>query len=61
MLEAEWKKGETRIAIANEKGEWEYFTFLTWEEAREAVNVAREQGKRAVFYDGATLPEAPMK
>ena len=59
-MEVNWKKQETRIAIFDLKvNEWQYLTFDTWEEAREAVNAAREQGKPAVFYDGATLPEPP--
>ncbi|MBD2771666.1 hypothetical protein [Iningainema tapete] len=54
------KQKETTIAITYEKtGEWQFFTFPTWEEARLAVNAARREGKAAVFYDGATLAEPP--
>ncbi|WP_017319312.1 hypothetical protein [Mastigocladopsis repens] len=60
MPDDDWRQQETTIAIANdETGEWQFFTFPTWEEARVAVNVARSEGKAAVFYDGATLPEPP--
>jgi len=57
-----WKGQETKIAIA-ERGsdEWQYLIYSTWHEARDAVNEAREQGKQAVFYDGATLPEPPTE
>jgi hypothetical protein len=55
-----WKSKETRIAIFDTNvQEWQYFIFDTWEEAREAINAARREGKAAVFYDGATLLEPP--
>lgn len=60
MTNSDWKKQETTIAIFNkEKGVWEYSTFDSWDEAREAVNTARKEGRAAVFYDGATLLEPP--
>ena len=60
MSDNVWKQRETTIAIANDKtGEWLFLTFPSWEEARQAVNAARSEGKAAVFYDGATLPEPP--
>lgn len=60
MKNPEWKNQEARIAIFDEQaGEWKYSIFDRWEEAREAVNVARREGKAAVFYDGATPPEPP--
>lgn len=60
MSGSEWKNQETRIAIFDsEKGEWQYSIFDNWNEAREVVNAARNEGKAAVFYDGATLPNPP--
>ena len=60
MTNSDWKNQETRIAIFDEeKGKWEYFTLESWEEAREAVNAARREGKAAVFYDGSTPQEPP--
>lgn len=59
MTSSDWRQGETRVAIADAEGKWQYFIFDTWEEAREAVNKARGEGKAAVFYDGATFPEPP--
>ncbi|MEH2088393.1 hypothetical protein [Nostoc sp.] len=60
MSDNDWTLQETTIAIVNDKtGEWLFLTFLSWEEARQAVNAARSEGKAAVFYDGATLPEPP--
>ncbi len=57
MPDDNWKQQETTIAIADENNrEWHFLTFPTWEEARQAVNVAIREGKAAVFYDGATLP-----
>lgn len=56
----DWKDQPTKIAIADpDSGDWQYLTFPTWNEAREAINTARQQGKQAVFYDGSTLPEPP--
>lgn len=41
------------IAILNdETEEWEFTSFETRDEARQAVNEARRQGKAAVFYSG---------
>lgn len=41
----------TTIAILDdETGKWNYITFDTREQARQAVNEARSQGKAAVFY-----------
>ena len=59
-VNSDWKNQETRIAIFDQdvKG-WQYLTFDTWEEARDAVNAARREGKAAVFYDGASLPYPP--
>jgi hypothetical protein len=60
MENSDWKNQDTEIAIFDkEKGEWQYSIFDTWEEAREAINAARREGKPAVFYDGATLPYPP--
>lgn len=60
MSDNDWTQKETTIAIANDDtGEWEFLSFPSWEEARQAVNAARSEGKAAVFYDGATLPEPP--
>lgn len=60
MTESGWKNQDTEIAIFDkENGEWQYSIFDTWEEAREAINTARREGKQAVFYDGATLPYPP--
>lgn len=60
MPENNWTQQETTIAIANdETGEWEFLTFPSWEEARQAVNSARTEGKAGVFYDGAILAEPP--
>lgn len=60
MNNSSWKNQETRIAIFSEEDkEWQYSIFDTWEEAREAINAARREGKAAVFYDGATLLEPP--
>lgn len=57
---SDWREQQTKIAIADsESGDWQYLTFPTWNEAREAINTARQQGKQAVFYDGSTLPEPP--
>jgi hypothetical protein len=54
--------GEIRIAIAEPGSDkWQYLTFPTWNEARDAINKARRQGKQAVFYDGTTLPEPPTE
>jgi len=55
----DFRKQRTVVAIAISENEWQYLTFNTWEEAREAVNAARSEGKAAVFYDGATFPEPP--
>ncbi len=55
----DWKNTFTTVAIANQDGSWQYITFNTWEEAREAINAARREGKAAVFYDGATFHEPP--
>ena len=49
----------TIIAIATEEGKWKYYSFSTHDEAREAVNQARREGKAAVFYDGSPLAEPP--
>ena len=59
-VNSDWKNQETRIAIFDQdvKG-WQYLTFDTWEEARDAVNAARREGKAVVFYDGASLPYPP--
>ncbi|HEY9710931.1 MAG TPA: hypothetical protein V6D48_22175, partial [Oculatellaceae cyanobacterium] len=55
-----WKQQQSVIAIAGDKpGEWQFFTFPTWEDARIAVNAARSQGKAAVFYSGACPPLPP--
>lgn len=43
-----WKNQETKIAVSDEEGKWQYYTFDTWDEAREAVNKTREEGKAAV-------------
>ncbi len=59
MTNEDWKREAATVAITDAKGKWQHFTFSTWEEAREAVNTARSQGKAAVFYNGATLPEPP--
>lgn len=60
MSGSEWKNQETRIAIFDsENEEWQYSIFDNWDEARKAVNAARKEGKAAVFYDGATLPNPP--
>jgi hypothetical protein len=60
MNSSDWKNKETRIAIFDTNvQEWQYSIFDTWEEAREAINAARREGKAAVFYDGATLPCPP--
>jgi hypothetical protein len=60
MNNSDWRNQETRIAIFSEEDrEWQYCIFDTWEEAREAINAARREGKAAVFYDGATLPYPP--
>jgi hypothetical protein len=57
----DWQQQQTTIAIADPlSGDWQYLTFPTWNEARDAINTARQQGKQAVFYDGATLPESPI-
>lgn len=56
----DWKQQETVIAIEGENlGEWNYSTYPNWDEAMEAVNVARRQGKAAVIYSGATPPVPP--
>ena len=61
MKRPDLKQVDITIAIADDKtGEWEYLTFATWDEARDAVNAARADGKAAVFYDGATLSEPPI-
>lgn len=59
MTDSNWKEGETIVAIVNAEGKWQYSSFSNWADARAAVNKAREEGKAAVFYDGATLPEPP--
>lgn len=59
MTNSNWKEGETTVAIAEVEGKWQYLRFSNWADARAAVNKAREEGKAAVFYDGATLPEPP--
>ena len=60
MTDSDWKNQEARIAIYDDEAKsWQYATFDSWEEAREAVNAAREKGKAAVFFDGATLPNPP--
>ncbi|MEH1906302.1 MAG: hypothetical protein V7L05_32235 [Nostoc sp.] len=60
MSDNVWKERETTIAIANDKtGQWLFLTFPSWEEARQAVNAGRSEGKAAVLYDGTTLPEPP--
>jgi hypothetical protein len=60
MSDNDWAQKETTIAIANDKtGESLFLTFPSWEEARQAVNAARSQGKAAVFYNGATIPKPP--
>jgi len=56
----DFRKQRVVIAIAISENEWQYLTFNTWEEAREAVNAARAEGKAAVFYDGATFLEPPQ-
>ncbi|ACB50079.1 hypothetical protein cce_0728 [Crocosphaera subtropica ATCC 51142] len=39
------------VAILNDTTErWDYLTFDTREEARQAINKARNEGKAAVFY-----------
>ncbi|EAZ89219.1 hypothetical protein [Crocosphaera chwakensis] len=39
------------VAILNDDtGTWNYLTFDTREEARQAINKARNEGKAAVFY-----------
>ena len=52
------QKAITTIAILDDKtGKWEYITFDTREEARQAVNEARKQGKASVFYsDEQSIP-----
>jgi len=55
----DFRKQGAVVAIAISENEWQYLTFNTWKEAREAVNAARAEGKAAVFYDGATFPEPP--
>jgi hypothetical protein len=56
----DWKQQETIIAIeGNNPGEWHYTTYPNWDEAMEAVKVARRQGKAAVIYSGATPPVPP--
>ena len=58
-MSSEDKNRITTIAIADELGKWQYYSFSTWDEAREAVNQARREGKAAVFYDGSPLAEPP--
>ncbi|MEQ9358515.1 MAG: hypothetical protein RIG63_19385 [Coleofasciculus chthonoplastes F3-SA18-01] len=51
----EWKQQKTVIAIEGDNpGEWNYSTYPNWDEAMEAVKVARRQGKAAVIYSGAS-------
>ncbi|AFZ26891.1 hypothetical protein Cylst_4835 [Cylindrospermum stagnale PCC 7417] len=60
MSDNDWTQQKTTIAIANDDiGEWHFLTFPSWDEARQAINAARSEGKAAVFYDGATLPVPP--
>jgi len=59
MTNSDWKQEQTKIAVLNSDEQWQILSFETWDEARDAVNKAREEGKSAVFYDGATLPEVP--
>lgn len=60
MKDNDWKQQATAIAILDDNtGKWEFFTFPSWDEARLAVNAARNQGKAAVVYDGATPPVPP--
>lgn len=59
VTNAAWNREEAIVAVTDSNGEWQYLTFPTWAEAREAVNDARSKGKAAVFYDGATLPKPP--
>ncbi|MBD2386763.1 hypothetical protein [Cylindrospermum sp. FACHB-282] len=60
MSDKDWTQHKTTIAIANDDiGEWHFLTLPSWEEARQAVNAARSEGKAAVFYDGDTLPVPP--
>ncbi|MEA5550792.1 hypothetical protein VB713_07355 [Anabaena cylindrica UHCC 0172] len=60
MSDNDWRQQETTIAVANDNtGEWEFLSFPSWEEARQAVNATRSEDKAAVFYDGATLPFPP--
>ena len=59
MEDSQWKRGETRIAIAGDDGKWTFKTFPNWDMARDAVNAARSEGKAAVIYDGSSLPEPP--
>jgi len=48
VLTIDWREQQTKIAIADpESGDWQYLTFPTWNEARGAINEAREQGKQA--------------
>lgn len=65
MTDLDWKENTTTIAIFDtESIKWQFLTFDTWDEARQAVNSARSNGRAAVFYDGATLlqpPELPVK
>ena len=56
----DWKQQETIIAIeGNSPEEWNYITYPNWDEAMEAVEVARRQGKAAVIYSGASPPTPP--
>lgn len=56
----EWKQQETVIAVEGDTtGEWEYFTYPNWDDAMAAVEDARDKGKAAVIYSGATLPVPP--
>lgn len=60
MSDNDWTQQETTIAITNDDtGEWEFLSFPSWEDAIQAVNAARSQGKAAVIYDGGTLPLPP--
>lgn len=55
----DWRDQPTTIAIRNRDSErWEYQTFESWNEARQALNRAREQGKVAIVYDGGS-PNVP--
>ncbi len=59
MKDDSWKQEETVIAVKGDKqGEWEYFTYPNWDEARLAINTARAEGKVAFVYSGAS-PRVP--